>query len=389
MRRGNLAMRRAKQSRPKELGDVLVVDDTLANLRLLINLLSAYGYNVRPAQSGPLALAAIEASRPDIILLDINMPEMNGYEVCRRLKADESTRDIPVIFVSALDDTESKLEAFSSGGVDYISKPFQLEEVSIRIKTHLTIRRLQDGLEERNRDLAAFDRSVAHDLRSPLTALLGISELMTMGAEHRSDENVAAVLEAANRMRSIIDSLLLFAQIGNATAEMAPVDMGALVHKVRNGLKLEIQQRQAEVTIEPGEWPVVAGHAPWVEQIWVNYLTNALKYGGAPPRVALAWDMGDGTDPRFMVRDNGPGLTPDQRDLVFDEFRRLHSTRAEEGHGLGLSIVKRVVEKLGGVVGLESEPGRGSQFSFTLKLLDTQSSADSRELSAPTMALRS
>lgn len=349
---------------------MLVVDDTLANLRLLINLLSAYGYNVRPAQSGQVALAAIEVSRPDIILLDINMPEMNGYEVCRRLKSQEATRDIPVIFVSALDDTESKLEAFKSGGVDYISKPFQLEEVSARIKTHLTIRRLQDGLEERNRDLAAFDRSVAHDLRSPLTALLGISELMRMSSEQRTDENVASVLDAANRMRTIIDSLLLFAKIGNAQAEIAPVNMGELVLKVCGGLKMEIAQRKAEVVIEDGEWPVVAGHAPWVEQVWVNYITNALKYGGTPPKVELAWDVGPEGDPRFIVRDNGPGLSPEQREVVFNEFSRLDAAKTEEGHGLGLSIVRRIVEKLGGQVGLESDPGQGSEFFFTLKGVD-------------------
>lgn len=346
---------------------MLVVDDTLANLRLLINLLSAYGYNVRPAQSGFLALAAIEASLPDIILLDINMPEMDGFELCERLKSNELTRDIPVIFISALNDTESKLKAFTSGGVDYIAKPFQLEEVSARIRTHLTLRRLQDGLEERNRDLAAFDRSVAHDLRSPLTAVLGVTELMTYEPDQRNDENVATILEAANRMRSIIDSLLLFAQIGNAQAEITPIDMGALVNKVRASLRHEIQRRDGQVVIDDGEWPWVEGHAPWVEQVWANYLTNALKYGGSPPRVYAGWDLSEGSDPRFWVRDNGEGLTREQRDMVFDEFQRLDSAKSEEGHGLGLSIVKRIVQKLGGKVGLQSEPGQGSEFFFTLK----------------------
>lgn len=362
-------MRSSEQSPPpQDQADVLVVDDTLANLRLLIELLSSQGYNIRPAHSGALALSAIAASKPDIILLDINMPEMDGYEVCQQLKADPEHKDIPVIFVSALHDTESKLKAFTVGGVDYVSKPFQLEEVSARIQTHLTIKRLQSGLEERNRDLAAFDRSVAHDLRSPLTALLGISQLMTLGEEHRTDENVDTLLEAANRMRSIIDSLLLFAKVGNAEAKIEPIDMGSLVRKVRNQLKHEIEQRKAEVIIDGDEWPTVDGHEPWVEQVWVNYLTNALKYAGERPRAVLGWSMTEsGGDPVFWVQDNGKGLTPSQRDTVFDEFKRLDETKNEEGHGLGLSIVRRIVEKLGGNVGLQSEIGKGCRFSFTLK----------------------
>lgn len=352
---------------PQASGDVLVVDDTLANLRLLINLLSAQGYNVRPAQSGQLALAAVHASRPEIILLDINMPGMDGYELCQRLKEDETTRDIPVIFISALNDTESKLKAFTSGGVDYVSKPFQLEEVSARIQTHLTIKQLQDGLEQRNQDLAAFDRSVAHDLRSPLTALVGIAQLMEFGEEYRTDENVATLTESANRMRSIIDSLLLFAQVGNAEAEINPIQMRDLAEQVKRGLKHEIEARGAEVIVEGEDWPVAQGHESWVEQVWANYLSNALKYGGSPPKVTLGWSMGSDGDPHFWVQDNGPGLTEAQCAMVFREFKRLDQAKSEEGHGLGLSIVRRIVERLDGKVGLESALGQGSRFYFSLK----------------------
>ena len=378
---------RLDNSNAQESGDVLVVDDTLANLRLLINLLSAQGYNVRPAQSGALALSAVKASRPDIVLLDINMPEMDGYELCSRLKEDESTRDIPVIFISALNDTESKLKAFTSGGVDYVSKPFQLEEVSARIQTHLTIKRLQMGLEERNRDLAAFDRSVAHDLRSPLTAILGIAQLMSFGEEHRSDENVDTLTESANRMRSIIDSLLLFAQVGNAEAQIDPIPMRGLAEQVKRGLKHEIDARQAEVTVIDGEWPVALGHEPWVEQVWVNYVSNALKYGGEPPKIRLGWSDGRDGDLVFWVEDNGPGLTKEQCDMVFCEFKRLDVAKSEEGHGLGLSIVHRIIERLGGKVGLESEPGTGSRFYFTLKVAPRsalrEGSAASSEVALP------
>ena len=132
-------------------GNLLIVDDKPANLRLLAAMLVEQGYKVRSAINGPLALTATQAAPPDMILLDINMPEMNGYEVCERLKADESTHDIPIIFISALDETEDKVKAFTVGGVDYITKPFQLEEVLARVDTHLALRMLQKQLQDANK----------------------------------------------------------------------------------------------------------------------------------------------------------------------------------------------------------------------------------------------
>ena len=132
-------------------GNILIVDDTPANLRLLSGMLAEQGYKVRSVINGQMALMATGAAPPDLILLDINMPEMNGYEVCERLKADEGTRDIPIIFISALDATEDKIKAFTVGGLDYITKPFQLEEVLARVETHLALRKLQKRLQDANR----------------------------------------------------------------------------------------------------------------------------------------------------------------------------------------------------------------------------------------------
>lgn len=136
-----------------EKENILIVDDTPENLRLLTSLLTEQGYYIRPATSGKLALSGARAIVPDLILLDINMPEMDGYEVCRRLKADESTRNVPVIFISALNETEDKVKGFATGGVDYITKPFQIEEVLARIKAHLTINKLEKQLKQANKKL--------------------------------------------------------------------------------------------------------------------------------------------------------------------------------------------------------------------------------------------
>ncbi|MBN1400001.1 MAG: SpoIIE family protein phosphatase [Anaerolineae bacterium] len=142
----------AERDMPK--GDILIVDDTPANLRLLAQILHEHGYRARPVPEGALALAAVHAQPPDLILLDIRMPGMTGYEVCERLKAEASTRGIPIIFLSALDATQDKIKAFAAGGVDYVTKPFQVEEVLARIETHLSLRRLQRQLQEANERMA-------------------------------------------------------------------------------------------------------------------------------------------------------------------------------------------------------------------------------------------
>jgi len=146
------------------LADILIVDDTPANLRLLAGMLGQRGYQVRPVPSGRLALLAIESAPPDLILLDIRMPEMDGYQVCQRLKADDKTRDIPIIFISALQELDDKVRAFQTGGVDYVTKPFQFEEVLARVETHLALRKLQMQIAEANRELEAANRKMKREL---------------------------------------------------------------------------------------------------------------------------------------------------------------------------------------------------------------------------------
>ncbi|MBN1991602.1 MAG: response regulator [Anaerolineae bacterium] len=167
--------------------NILVVDDTLANLRLLVKMLAEYGYKIRPATNGRLALAAALAEPPDLILLDIMMPEIDGYEVCGRLKADERTRDIPIIFISAIDELLDKVAAFSIGGVDYITKPFQVEEVLARVKTHLTIRNLQKKLEQKNQQLQEKNNELEAAL-ARVKLLSGLLPICSNCKKIRNDE---------------------------------------------------------------------------------------------------------------------------------------------------------------------------------------------------------
>ena len=357
-----------------EQASILVIDDTELNLLLLIRLLTKHGYRVTPASNGEEALAAIRDELPDLILLDIMMPRMDGYEVCQRLKADERTTDIPVIFISALDEIFDKMTAFSVGGVDYITKPFQAEEVLARVHTHLSLQQMRQTLQERNKqlreqnkELDAFAHTVAHDLKNPLAK---ISASLSFVQEYSSElgEEIQKAIEISVRtgqqMNSIINELLLLASVRKEAVKVMPVNMAEVVDRALNRLSQMLKEYQPELIV-PEEWPIARGYAPWVQEVWVNYLSNGLKYGGQPPRLRFgATPQVDGTV-RFWLQDNGPGLSLEKQADLFTEFTRLDSIRAQ-GHGLGLSIVRRIITKLGGQVGVESASGQGSLFYFTL-----------------------
>ena len=235
-----------------------------------------------------------------------------------------------------------------------------------------------EELEKRSEELDAFAHTVAHDLKGPLGPIVGYADFLEVHYTALSEEDVRRLLrtmgESAAKMGNIIDELLLLATIrGLADVEAQPLDMGSIVAESLVLMSYVIEERGAEIILPPdGAWPDSLGHGPWVEQVWINYISNALKYGGQPPRLELGADPlsalskeGKGAMVRFWVRDNGRGLVPQEQDQLFTQFTRLDRVRAT-GHGLGLSIVLRIVEKLGGQVGVESESGSGSAFWFTL-----------------------
>ncbi|HNT26374.1 MAG TPA: hybrid sensor histidine kinase/response regulator [Anaerolineales bacterium] len=374
-------------STPVYAADILIVDDTPMNQRLLSHVLTQNGYKTRIAGTGKQALEAVRQAHPDLVLLDIMMPEMTGYDVCEQLKADPATHSIPVVFLSALDATEDKVRAFTVGGVDYITKPFQIEEVLARVETHLSLQALRrqlqvtnkdleqklDELQARNAELDAFAHTVAHDLKNPLSTVLGFAHILAQRPEmFDTKEDMAReagrVLSGAQKMYDIIESLLLLAGVRKEVVDLSPLDMSRIVHEVQERLGALIQEYHPQIIL-PAAWPTAYGYAPWIEEVWANYISNAMKYGGQPPRLELGAEASNGLNGkamvRFWVRDNGPGLSPEQQAKLFTPFTRIHVTRAK-GHGLGLSIVQRIVEKFGGEVGVVSQPGEGSTFYFTL-----------------------
>ncbi|MDM8526838.1 hybrid sensor histidine kinase/response regulator [Anaerolineales bacterium HSG24] len=372
-----------------EQSTVMVIDDASDNRHLLGLILKKEGFKIMLAKDGETGLAALAEELPDIILLDIMMPDMSGYDLCEKLKADEQLRDIPVIFISAMNQSMDKVKAFSVGGVDYIIKPFNHTEVIARVNAHLDIRRLQNNLKERNlqlsqeiterkaveealqlqnKELDAFSHTVAHDLKGPLGIVVGYTDYLINDPMGMDSEELRPIFEqlrqAGQKATNIIDELLLLAGVRKKEVEPSPVNMLEIVCQTKNRLKIMIEEYKAEVTIAE-DWPIVIGYAPWLEEVWANYISNALKYGGSPPSVKLGYTELDDSTVRLWVRDNGMGLSEEQQLKLFTEFTRLGEIRLE-GNGLGLSIVRRIMNRLNGEVGVESTVGHGSEFYFVL-----------------------
>jgi signal transduction histidine kinase len=232
-----------------------------------------------------------------------------------------------------------------------------------------TLRQYTLQLEAHNEELDAFAHTVAHDLKNPLSPLVGYAEVLAVDYAAIIDAEglsyLRKIVQSGRKMNNIIDELLLLAGARKMDVDVEPVHMAYIVLQVQQRLGFMIEEHQAEI-VSPETWPTALGYEPWIEEVWVNYVSNALKYGGQPPHVELGADVGQAEDVvRFWVRDDGPGLSPEERARLFTPFTRLDQVRAK-GHGLGLSIVRRIVEKLGGQVGVESEVGAGSLFWFTL-----------------------
>jgi signal transduction histidine kinase/CheY-like chemotaxis protein len=530
---------------------VLVIDDSASVVEALTGILSGQGYVVESCVNGEsgwsrlTAGAEREAPMPDLVLLDLNMPGIDGLTLLRRLRADERFALLPVVILTVEADSDTRMAALEAGANDYLPKPVQTVELLARVKALLgwklaerlqqrrmellveagrtllstldldtvlqrvmqiatvgmeaegtsvwlqdsngglicraasgegtdrlvgvrmepgqgiagwalqhkqsvlvpdvhadprfyrkvgeqigfqtqeiaavpllvrgvsigvleavnkksdlfspadlawlevlaplaaaaianarlfqTLRQRTIQLQARNEELDAFAHTVAHDLKTPLASVVGFAETLEEDHARMADEELRRYLHLISRsgrkMGRIVDELLLLAGVRKMAVRIEPLDMGSVVTEATQRVADLIEESQADVIVSES-WPTALGYGPWVEEVWVNYLSNALKYGGRPPRVELgATPQSDGKV-RFWIRDNGPGLASEAQDRLFTPFTRLDRGRVA-GHGLGLSIVRRIVEKLGGQVGVESEEGAGSVFWFTLRSRNT------------------
>ncbi|PJB33971.1 MAG: hybrid sensor histidine kinase/response regulator [Deltaproteobacteria bacterium CG_4_9_14_3_um_filter_63_12] len=359
---------------------VLIVDDTAANLTLLCEIIKRQGYHARPVTSGALALQAASASPPELILLDIAMPGMNGFEVCERLKADPVLKEIPVIFISALTDVEDKVRAFTAGGVDYITKPFRFEEVQTRVTTHLELRRQRRELQASNDRLFKLEllrdnlvHMLVHDLRTPLAVQLGFLGFLKKDPAStltpQQKDQIEETLNAVKRMVLMVNAMLDLSKL--EATKMIPqlllCDLGIIAQEVVAELSSLAKGRNLVLRPQSLELHALVDRG-LISRVFQNLIANALRF--APEdngQVEVELDRVD-QGVRIQVKDNGRGISSAHHAVIFEKFGQVGEKKPREmpSTGLGLPFCKLAVEAHGGRIGVESVVGKGSTFWFVL-----------------------
>ncbi len=367
-------------------GSVLLVDDDPRNVRLLEGIFRADGYAVEKAYSGPEALASVAGSRPDLILLDVMMPQMSGNEVCEKLKGDPSTRAIPIILVTALNSIEDKVSGLDGGADDFVSKPVNRVELLAKARSLLRVKALHDelaaaktALEQSNGELRRLEglkeslvQMIVHDLKNPLTAIMGNLELaLTSAAKHpdRAAERAARSLDSARGMMRMILDLLDISRIEEDRLPLKPepVLLGELFEHCRTELDGLVRTAGVSLTLEmASNLPPVVADRSLIGRVVANLLSNAVKHTPSGGTITL----GAAAEPAgtvIVVRDTGDGIPVDYLPHIFDKFGPLHLRQGTPvDRGLGLAFCKLAVEAHGGRIEVDSHPGKGTQFRVVL-----------------------
>ncbi|MTI86613.1 MAG: hybrid sensor histidine kinase/response regulator [Balneolaceae bacterium] len=370
---------------------ILIVDDTVANIRLLSHVLKKEGYNVETATNGNEAIQATRKYLPDLILLDVMMPDKSGFQVSNELKESSQTAEIPIIFLSALSESDVKVKGFKSGGVDYITKPFKKEETLARINTHLYLRTLQNSLNERIRILKEREaqlsrlnkqkddlvRMVSHDIKNPLTGILGLVKLIKADDKLDKEErkHMFSVIESSgNKLLRLVKEVLDKEDNRRHEESLKPekanlkelaeqiVDLNKAKAIIKNiDLFVKTDLTDLEAVVDPSKLEIVIN----------NLVSNALKFTPNKGEVVIEISEYDDNTLLVEVRDTGIGIPEKLKNDIFVSSQRNSTlgTNGEVGKGLGLDIVQRYVEMHNGTIWVESEIDKGTSFFIKLPLI--------------------
>lgn len=434
------------------IADILIVDDVPDNLRVLSQVLLEQGYRVRKATNGQFALNSAHLMPPDLILLDVMMPDLDGYQACRCLKADERTRNIPIIFITARDDIQSKLMGFEVGGLDYITKPFDVQEVVVRVATQLKISRLQkelqlqknqlqeknqqleqeineritaqtelqilnqdleskveqrtQELQQRNQELIHLQKqleqslkkeqslsemksrlitTISHEFRTPLTVIMTSNELIKYKIEKQKTQNLERHLnqvnESVKRIEQILNSAIVLAEAESNLIHFEPQSLN-LDRFIKNLVEdwqnpLEDQSYQIELLTQGNHPEAFQADPNFLKQIFIHLLTNAIRYSPTGGTIHLNVNY-QPTEVVFQIQDQGIGIPEAELEQVFDAFYRAanaDSISGTPGVGLGLTVVKRLVEFHQGTITIESTLDQGTTVTLCFPIPEKESSS--------------
>ncbi|MBD3305073.1 response regulator [candidate division KSB3 bacterium] len=356
---------------------ILLVDDNPKNLQVLGNLLEGT-YKTAVARTGAKALEFVKKRPPDLILLDIMMPGMDGFEVCAQLQAAPETREIPVIFLTAKTETEDIVKGFDLGAVDYVTKPFRKEELLARVQTHLALRHSKEALHQLNITKDKFFSIIAHDLRSPFTGLIGLTKFIVENIEDYSKEEIKELVGdlqlSAETVYALLENLLVWSRLQRGIIKNQPEPI-LLKHIAQQNIRLFTPTAaQKGITLSnriQDDTPAYADHNS-VNTVIRNLLSNALKFTHTGGTVTLSATPKD-EQVEVAVADTGIGMNAEGRAKLFqlDQPYQRPGTAEEKGTGLGLILCKEFIERNGGTIWVESEVGQGTTFRFTLPTAST------------------
>jgi signal transduction histidine kinase len=370
---------------------ILVADDIPANVELLLDQLNSLGYDTTTAVDGPSAIAAAFEKHPDLCILDVAMPagdlgvddRSTGFEVCRRIKRDPRTSRIPVIFVTALNDTSDRVRAIEAGGDDFLTKPHNRLVLGARVRSLLKLKAATDALEEslrKQRELQKMRddlmKMIVHDLKTPLTSVLATMEMLLdgdFGSLVQDQRKAVGDAEAkAEDLLALINDVLEVSRIEEAelTLDLQPIAPAALLTEIEHEWEVRFQQEGTQATVEVADdAPVFEADRELLKRVLNNLVQNAVTHSAQAVKIEFKARK-DGEGVLFTVADNGPGIPPQYHEVIFRKFERVKTQGVPRtrSSGLGLAFCKLVVDAHGGRIWVQSAEGQGSSFHFTLPL---------------------
>ena len=371
----------SENTEPVHPPKILIVDDTPSNLQLLSEIFKDRGYEIQAALNGKLALQAIQSNPPDLILLDIAMPDISGYEVCKRIKADERFSDIPIIFVSGLQNVASIVKSFEVGAVDYIIKPFQISEIRARVQTHLALRRQREELREANSRLRSLEElrdnlvhMVVHDMRNPLWNAHSCLQLIRnkLGSAEPPPpvmDYIESAIDSTQDLMGMINSILDVSKMeaGLIPLQLSPCDLAALIREAIDKSAPSRKSRTVDLTVAGHDTRVLAD-AALIARVLDNLLTNAITYTQDDSGEIHFRVDAFGATVRVTILDNGQGIPLEYQSRIFEKFFQVKSalTGQRRSTGIGLTFCQLAVEAHDGRIGVQSAENQGSLFWFEL-----------------------